>query len=134
LLFFVVFRSSLFGSSDQIHVYPAQGKVVWEGKPLAKASIFLHPVEAKSLHVPRPRAVAREDGTFVLGTYRQDDGAPAGEYRVTVQWFNKANGRAVPANGLPARYAAPQSSGLTVRIQEGANQLPPLQLTRRGTK
>jgi hypothetical protein len=130
----VVVRSGLFGDPARARVYPAQGKAVCEGKPLANAAIFLHPVRAQSLDVPRPRAVVREDGTFVLGTYRPDDGAPAGEYRVTVQWLRKADGRAAPANMLPARYAAPESSGLTVRIQEGDNQLPPIQLTRRGTR
>jgi hypothetical protein len=134
LLSLVVFRPNLFGSSDRARVYPARGTATWEGKPLANASIFLHPVDAKSANAPRPRAVVQEDGTFAVGTYRKDDGAPAGEYRVTVQCFNKRKGQDMPANVLPPRYAAPETSGLTVRIQEGDNQLPPIQLTRRGTR
>jgi hypothetical protein len=134
LLSLVVLGSNLFGSSDRVRVHPARGTAMWEGKPLANASIFLHPVDAKSPNAPRPRAVVQEDGTFAVGTYRKDDGAPAGEYRVTVQWFNKTRGQGMPANVLPRHYAAPDTSGLTVRIQEGDNQLPPLQLSRRGAK
>ncbi len=78
--------------------------------------------------------MVQEDGTFAVGTYGKDDGAPAGEYRVTVQCFNKVRGQDMPANVLPARYAAPDTSGLTVRIQEGDNQLSPIQLTRRGAR
>jgi hypothetical protein len=130
LLLVFLFRSNLFGKSDRVRVYPAQGKATFAGKPIPEATIFLHPIGPRPLHIPRPRAVVGPDGTFVLGTYRKDDGAPPGDYQVTVQWFHKARGHTLPANVLPPRYASPGTSGLTVRIGKGENQLPPLQLTR----
>src|SRR5262249_51970041 len=60
----VLFRSHLFGKSDRLTVYRAQGKVEWEGKPIANATLFLHPVGRKSPSTPRPRAIVGEDGTF----------------------------------------------------------------------
>jgi hypothetical protein len=118
----VVFRSSLFGSSGRLRVYPASGKVEFVGKPLANASIFLHPVGVKAANFPRPRAVVGADGTFVLGTYRKDDGAPPGDYKVTVQWFHKANPRDMPRNVLPPRYAGAETSGLTLRINKASGR------------
>jgi tetratricopeptide (TPR) repeat protein len=134
LLLLVFFRSNLFGNSGRLRVYPAQGKVALEGKPIANATIYLHPVGVQDPLFPRPRAIAQDDGTFVLGTYRKDDGAPAGEYKVTVQWFSKPDSRGGSQNLLPVKYAAPDTSGLIVRVQEGSNQIPPLQLTRLGKR
>jgi hypothetical protein len=128
-LLLVVFRSRLFSDSGRVPVHPARGEARFEGRPMADATIFLHPVGVKNPAHPRPRAVVGPDGTFVLGTYRKDDGAPAGEYHVTVQWFAKAAPHDVPRNVLPPRYAGPETSGLTVRIQGGKNQLPPIQLS-----
>jgi tetratricopeptide (TPR) repeat protein len=126
LLSLVVFRSTLLGHSGRVRVYPAQGKVSFEGKPIPGATLFLHPVGVKTPGFPRPRAIVAEDGSFVLGTYRKDDGAPPGEYKVTVQWFRKATSRDVPVNLLPSRYASPETSDLAVRIQKGEKDLPPL--------
>jgi tetratricopeptide (TPR) repeat protein len=129
----VVFRSHLRGSG-RVRVYPAQGKAEYEGKPLANATVFLHPVGVKNPVYPRPRAVVQEDGSFALGTYRKDDGAPAGEYKVTVQWFGTRPGSSTPVNLLPPKYGGADTSGLTVRIEEGKNLLPPIQLTRTGRR
>jgi hypothetical protein len=120
----------LFGNGSRLRVHPAQGRVTLDGKPMRDATIFLHPVGVKDPRFPRPRAVVGKDGTFVLGTYRKGDGAPAGDYKVTVQWFSSTAGGA-PRNVLPARYASAETSGLLVRIQQGENQLPPIQLTTR---
>lgn len=124
----------LFGKSDRAVVYAAVGKVELEGAPLANAAIFLHPVAEKDPPVPHPRATAGDDGAFVLGTYGKNDGAPAGEYKVTVQCFQKLSmaemesGR-LPRNLLPARYAKAETTNLTVQIKEGDNQLPTIKLT-----
>jgi hypothetical protein len=114
-----------------VRVYPAEGLASLDGKPIPNASLFLHPVGAHGAQVPRPRAVLRADGSFVLGTYRSDDGAPAGEYKVTVEWFGTSAPGGLPRNQLPPRYSRADTSGLTVRITEGKNQLPPLKLSSR---
>src|SRR6516164_7244538 len=73
--------------SDRVQVYPARGQAFLDGKPIAAASIHLDPVWTKAPNFPRPRAIAEADGSFALETYGEDDGAPAGEYRVSVQLF-----------------------------------------------
>lgn len=126
------FPMSMFGN-DRARVYPARGAALFAGKPMLNASILLHPADEKEPNFPRPKATVNEDGAFVLGTYSKDDGAPAGEYIVTMQWFGKQDARVSedappPVNRLPARYANPKTSRLTVRIQAGENKLPTLNL------
>jgi tetratricopeptide (TPR) repeat protein len=137
ILLYLGFPMRLFGTSDRLKVFPARGQITFAGKPMSGAMIVLHPAGGKDPDFPRPRAVVGDDGSFVLGTYASDDGAPPGEYQVAVQWFRKARrdknaevegGGQTAHNVLPARYGRPETSGLTVHIQEGENQLPALQL------
>jgi tetratricopeptide (TPR) repeat protein len=133
LLVFVGFREKLFGNG-RVRVYRAQGTAEYDGKPMASATIFLHPVDAKKAFFPRPCATVREDGTFILGTYGKGDGAPAGEYKITVQWVTQTQGKDVPVNVLPEKYAVAHTSDLIVRIKAGDNLLPPIQFTKTGEK
>src|SRR5262249_17258713 len=115
----------------KVRALKTQGQILFDGKPVVGATIFLHPADGKEPPFPRPRAVTAQDGKFVLGTYRGDDGAPAGEYTLTVQWFCKVQGRGdALTNVLPGRYGAAATSGLKVRIENGDNNLPPFKLTR----
>jgi tetratricopeptide (TPR) repeat protein len=121
---------------ERVRVYPAHGQIYFEGKIIPGASIRLDPTWTKDLVFPRPHTIVNEDGTFVLGTYGKADGAPAGEYRVSVQLMMRANtkgdseGGKLPQNALPPRYANFDTSGLTVQIQEGENAIPALHLKR----
>jgi tetratricopeptide (TPR) repeat protein len=127
VLLYFAFPSSLFQKPDRVAVFPVQGKAEIDGEPLPKATIFLHPVgdkNAKNARIPRPRATVHEDGTFVLGTYGADDGAPPGEYKVTVQLFYSDSPDRAPRNLLPVRYAKAETTDLLVRIQEGQNHCP----------
>jgi tetratricopeptide (TPR) repeat protein len=135
LLLLLYFCFSAFGRSHQVRVYPAHGQVLFEGKPVPGASLTLDPVWTKEPDFPRPRAVTREDGTFMLETYGKEDGAPAGDYKVLVQCFVRrtkleAEGSGLPSNALPGRYAKFDTSGLTLQVQEGDTEVPALKLKR----
>ena len=142
---FHVRTASIFGAglvlalvgcgSSQNPVHPVRGKVLFEGKPVPHALVVLHPTEDAGGHAPRPRAQVGEDGSFSVGTFAGNDGAPAGDYAVTVQWFLTSAKKGVdsdapPTNRLPVRYAAASTSGLRVRIEPGDNELPPLHLKK----
>jgi hypothetical protein len=133
-----VLLSSCGGKSSSKPVHPVSGKVLVEGRPARHALVVLHPLGGSEDQEARPRGQVGADGTFTLSTYGRDDGAPAGEYAVTVEWWlSGATARTregdgpPPANRLPGRYANPSTSGLRVRIGEGANELQPIQLRRR---
>jgi hypothetical protein len=130
LVLLVVAGSVRSRNAGRVRVNQAEGQVSLDGKPIPNATVFLHPIGPANPRVPRPRAVVREDGTFALGTYRTDDGAPAGDYKVTVQWFAAAAGGS-PRNQLPPRYASADTSGLTLHVKEGENHLPRLELSTR---
>jgi hypothetical protein len=120
--------------NDRPPVYRVQGKIFYEGKPTANALVVLHPVNKDPrLESVRPLAHVETDGSFKLTTFANGDGAPAGEYVVTVDWRE----RTAPVEGappgrslLPPRYSNPASSQLRVQIKEGTNELEPLKLTR----
>jgi hypothetical protein len=125
------------GSSDRKPVFAAEGRIVFDGKPIPHALVTLHPLNPSDRESPRPHGSVTKDGTFVLTTYDAGDGAPAGEYGVTVEWWlTNATARTgegdspPPTNRLPGRYARVETSKLRVRIEEGANQLPIIQLSR----
>jgi hypothetical protein len=71
----------------------------------------------------------------VLTTLTANDGAPAGEYAITVELrAPKRVGEELVREGadlLPQRYKNPAESGLSYRVIAGDNVVPPLQLTDR---
>lgn len=102
-----------------------------KGKPAAGAFVLFIPVnEPADSPDPRPRAEAGSDGAFVLNTYEDKDGAPAGEYVVTVTWPGGVlpDGREEPADKLLGRYESAAKSKLRATVKEGPNDLPPFQL------
>jgi hypothetical protein len=111
-------------------VHPAAGVARTGKTPLVGAQIRLHP---RGMTLPDdavPTATVQADGTFTLTTFTKGDGAPAGDYVATVQWFRVAKDGSVGGNALPRRYASPATSPLTVTIREGANSLPPFTFHR----
>jgi hypothetical protein len=70
-------------------VYPVSGKLLMADKPAERAEISLWPVvpfEDERSRSTLPYGLVRADGTFSIGTYGIDDGAPPGGYAVTVTW------------------------------------------------
>src|SRR5205823_2491306 len=133
LFAYLYWPTGLFGSPRRLATFPARGTTSYEGKPLAGATVILHPVIAGDAEDFRPQATVRQDGSFALGTYGVDDGAPAGQYRVTFHWYgkpSKSEDAPPPRSLLPQRYASPESSAVTVTIQPGENELPAFALRR----
>lgn len=106
-------------------VFPVSGKVAFNGEVPDGALVVFHPTNAVE-KAPRPSAKVKQDGTFTVTTYDGDDGAPAGDYRVTIQWFKLVKkGADVSAgpNVLPAQYSAPERSPWKVTVAESRNDL-----------
>jgi hypothetical protein len=121
------------GGPERVAVYKAQGQLLWEGKPLPNALIVLHPQGAADPKALSARAQTDANGNFALSTYDAADGAPLGDFAVTVAYYPpvQVNGAIVPGpNALPPRYADPTTTDLRLSIREGENQLPPLSIRR----
>jgi hypothetical protein len=119
--------------SERKPVYPVEGRVLFDGKPVPGAQVILHPLGDDKDHPVRPLGQVAADGTFRLTTYDAGDGAPEGAYAVTVALLKKPAGVEgdLSRNVLPARYANPQTSPLRAEIGKGGTELPPFQLTHR---
>ncbi len=116
-------------------VYPVQGRVSFRGKPTANAMVTFHPVNDKHPGAVRPVGHVDDQGNFTLTSYATGDGAPEGEYRVTVVWYlaSRAGGRGagedtVSRNYLPEKYARAETSQLRATVAKGQNGLPPFEL------
>ncbi len=65
---------------------PVTGKVICEGKPVPHVMVFFEPTEVKQKGLTGRAgfAIAKEDGTFKLTTFKEGDGAVVGHHRVRV--------------------------------------------------
>jgi hypothetical protein len=71
-------------------VFPVRGQVLDAKKnPAVGAMLIFHPKPEDPKDPSRPVGTADENGNFTLTTYRARDGAPAGEYVITIIWPGK---------------------------------------------
>jgi hypothetical protein len=116
---------------------PVQGKILdTKGQPLEGAVVTFHPKgAAKSIKLVLPVGRSGADGTFTLTT-GDKEGAPAGEYTVTVicpeeKKLPKGKISTAPPESkdrFEGAYANPGSSRLQAQVKAGPNQLEPFQL------
>ena len=123
-------------SEKRVPVFQVSGAISFEGKAPAGAQIVLHPVSgSESDALVAPVGKVKDDGTFQISTYGEGDGAPAGEYKATVQWFKivadpSGSGGGRGPNVLPPKYSTAQLSPITVSVKSEPNQLGPIVITR----
>lgn len=119
----------------KLPVAQARGKVLYKGKPPVGAVVLLVPAKDASPDAIKPRGVVGADGVFELATYPsadgKADGAPPGEYRVSLRWTTRRKsatdddegGPPGPPGGvqpdrLGERYSDPAASGLTLTVDK----------------
>lgn len=131
------------GQGDgRLDVRPTTGVVLRDGLPVPGATVVLNPAPGTPAAAAGllPSAETDADGTFVVSSYESGDGAPAGEYSVTLGWPDRSYKPRTPAereaalagdvpDRLGGRYRDPAKSTWTVVVTEGAeNRLPPIEL------
>jgi hypothetical protein len=119
------------GKRDWLETYPVTGKVLVDGKPAKGAMVSFHPKTQVGNKSYVPSAQADDNGEFSLATYMTGDGAPAGEYDVTVVWPVRFNPISTLWEGdkLSGRYASREKSTLRVTVEKQPQQLPPFDLS-----
>ena len=112
-------------------LYPVKGVVRINGEPAKDVNIMFTPVtppEAGATPLS-PAAVTGEDGSFRLMSFKPGDGAPAGDYQVTVIYpMNRFNKHLNGIDRLKGKFANPKTSRLTTRVEPKSNDLPPFDL------
>jgi hypothetical protein len=108
--------------------FPVEGKVLVRGKPAEGVQVFLHPRDASQQG--KPRGTTDAEGRFQLRTYHDGDGAPAGEYAVTLYWPGPYNPKVavddqLPPDRLGERFMNRSGSSLRATVAAGPTTLPP---------
>lgn len=78
------------GSGQKLTLAPVTGKCFVQDKPAVNAQVIFHPVNrtAEWEGAFNPHGTVQADGGFQLSTYRPNDGAPPGEYKVQITWYH----------------------------------------------
>ncbi|VTR96215.1 Uncharacterized protein OS=Singulisphaera acidiphila (strain ATCC BAA-1392 / DSM 18658 / VKM B-2454 / MOB10) GN=Sinac_3146 PE=4 SV=1 [Gemmata massiliana] len=109
--------------------YPAAGRVTVNGVAPEGARVHLHPLGEKvDQRNSRPWAVVQKDGTFTLSTYEKGDGAPPGNYKVTLRWPFEPD-KPDLGDRLGFAFTEAEASQWQVTIKDGDNQLAPIEVT-----
>ncbi len=113
-------------------MFQVKGRVVdGKNKPAFNALVIFHPKDPAAPAGVRPQGRVDEAGDFVLTTYATGDGAPAGEYTVTVFWQRPQTS---PFDGdgpdiLGGRYNEPKTSKISFTVEaKGPNVVPEIQV------
>lgn len=122
------------GCGDAPSIYPVNGHLIIGGQLAGNASVAFHRLPKRGA-APQPGAVAycpagvsEPDGSFHLTTLRPDDGAPEGEYAVTVIWPKDLTGidececpDPAQHDRLRGEYANPQTTPLRASVRTKEN-------------
>jgi hypothetical protein len=114
--------------------YPTSGQILVNGQPAAEAKVVFHHLGDWGERSIVPQALTDDEGRFVLSTYDVQDGAPAGDYRVVVEWPAYRKGRNIGPDLLGGKFARADISGLTAHVEPGNNELPPIEIKAQLTK
>lgn len=117
----------------KLPVYQVTGKIFVNGQPAEHAQISLQPIKAaaKGERVIIPHAVAFADGVFSMGTYDGSDGAPAGEYAITVTWPTvtiEGGEETFGPDRLNGRYRLSGNAIPSFTVQERDNVIPTIDI------
>ncbi|QEL15819.1 carboxypeptidase regulatory-like domain-containing protein [Limnoglobus roseus] len=114
------------GGPSRLTTYPVEGRLLINGQPAADAQIAFHS-QGRSLGV-FPVANTAADGSFRLTTYTHGDGAPVGDYVVTVFWLNTSVpfdpcGDMTIHDRLSGFYMDPAAKRITATVAPGPNTI-----------
>jgi hypothetical protein len=93
-----------------VTVYPVTGRVTYKGMAIQRGTVLFSPLDAK---LPPARGVIEADGSYRLTTFRDGDGAVAGEHRVIVNALEEVApgletgqpGYRTPTSLVPDKYS-----------------------------
>lgn len=120
-----------FGCNSQPTMTPVEGVVLYNGQPLTFGVVMFHPPKGQVA-----QAEIQSDGSFILSTFRTDDGAVPGHYLISVICYEahdpKGAGPREDEGGgmwlgkalIPLKYTRANSSGLSADVSlEGPNKI-----------
>ena len=96
------------GGGQAPSLVPVKGKVTYKGQPLTSGVVHFDPDG-----YGRPATgKLQSDGSFTLGTMKEDDGVVAGSHLVTIGGFDKP----LASDRTLKKYGLRRDSGLTAEV------------------
>ena len=122
----VVATSGCGKPAYQLETAPVRGTVTLDGKPLPSGYVVVPTTRGRMAS-----GKIQPDGTFVLSSYEDGDGAQVGTHPVIVNEvppdeFSPNTQQRVP---IPPRYTSAGTSGLSVEVKPGEDNVLELKLT-----
>ena len=113
-------------SAHELETAPVRGTVTLDGTPVSAGGVRFVPELGRGA-----TAAIAEDGTYVLGTYRQSDGAIVGKHKVAVLQYRVTEGGSGPPPGfvpIPSKYRNSESSGLEFEVKPDQDNIINIEL------
>lgn len=111
-------------------VFGVEGRLFVDADLAANANVAFHPLDHMKTQGRCPVATTRQDGSFELTTYSMHDGAPPGEYAVTVTWLDDSMPEdececsdVLLHDRLHGKYADPGTTMLRVTVESQKNEV-----------
>lgn len=121
----------VFGCGDggKPKTYAVKGKVTYRSQPCSGALVVFHPADKGRENDPKPVATVKDDGTYSLSTFDENDGAAMGDYNVTIVWNVKAKESKLSlgsegsggADKLGGRFGDPRNPKLKASVKKDTN-------------
>ncbi len=118
--------------------YAVKGKVLINGQPAPDCQVQLHRTSTDDLSMPvTPQAVTDKNGQFRITSYHLNDGAPEGEYVVTIERRERSGLMKQDFDGpdeLAGAYGKIEKTkslkGFVIQVGRQPLELPPFELTQ----
>ncbi len=114
---------------NAVKTTPVKGKVLVDGKPVTNIWVTLHP-ENETKESLLPKAQSDASGNFAVGTYIGADGAPPGNYKITVEWltYNQFGGRWSGPSKIDDKFASASTTPFEVTVADKSVDVPVLEV------
>jgi hypothetical protein len=129
--------ASCGGGRNFPKVYPVKGKVLINGQPAADCQLQLHRTTEDLSVAVTPQAVTDKNGQFRITSFNTNDGAPEGEYVVTITRRERSGLMKQDFDGpdeLGGAYEKIEKTkglkGFVVQVGRQPLELPPFELTQ----
>ncbi len=125
------------GEPPRLAGFPVHGKLLVDGKPAVRAEVTFHsktPLADATGRPLIPYAIVGTDGMFNVMTYADGDGAPVGEYVLTVTWPRiKVEGgeEIIGADRLGDRFSNVTHPAAMFHVEARDNEIPTIELKSR---
>jgi len=130
MVFLALFLAIGCGQSGP-KLHPVRGTVLVNKQPAAEALVFMHRKGRTSLEEQVPFGKADKDGSFKVINGNSGEGAPEGDYTLTVYWPDMSkpeDGNGGRPDALNGAYDKVAQSKLNFTVKAGQNTIPTLEL------